>query len=122
GDPTLLNEQMVVTVDAQLFYGVLQALPYLVKYPYECVEQTLNRFLSTGIVRSMFDKYPAIAKMAKDFSARKTQLEKFDDKDPNRRMTLEETPWLQEAQGGATEEDKLVNVLNSDIAKAERDS
>ena len=49
-DPTRVNDQMVVTVDAQLFDSVLQALPYLVNYPYECTEQTLNRFVSTGIV------------------------------------------------------------------------
>ena len=55
---------MVVTVDAQLFYSVLQALPYLVNYPYECTEQTLNRFVSTGIVSSLFRDYPAVAKMA----------------------------------------------------------
>ena len=48
----------MVTVDAQLFYGVLDALPYLVDYPYECTEQTLNRFLSTGIVSSLFDRLP----------------------------------------------------------------
>ena len=53
-DPTLINEQLVVTLDTQLFYTVLQALPYLVSYPYECVEQTLNRFLSTGIVSSVY--------------------------------------------------------------------
>ncbi len=120
-DKTLLNEKMVVTIDAQLFYGVLKALPYLVKYPYECTEQTLNRFLSTGIVSSLFKKYPSIEKMAKDFSSRKSQFEKFDDADANRRMTLEESPWLQTAQGGATEEDDLLNVLDSRIAKSERD-
>ncbi|MGZ3740556.1 MAG: alpha-2-macroglobulin family protein [Bdellovibrionota bacterium] len=118
-DPTRINEQMVVTVDAQLFYGVLQALPYLERYPYECVEQTLNRFLSSGIVSSVFGKYPAVAKMAKQLSARDTQLERFDAADPNRGMQLEETPWLQEAEGGKT--DPLANVLNPEIAKAERD-
>ena len=111
GDPTLLNEKMVVTVDAQLFYGVLQALPYLATYPYECVEQTLNRFLSTGIVTSVFAKYPSVAKMAKDFAARKSQLEKFDGEDPNRRMSLEETPWLREAKGGSDDKD-LIRVLD----------
>ena len=120
-DPSLLNEKMVVNVDAQLFYGVLQALPYLVKYPYECTEQTLNRFLSTGIVSSVFTKYPAVAKMARDFAARKTQLEKFDEPDANRRMALEETPWLEAAQGGRSDSENLVNVLNQDNAKAERD-
>ena len=59
-DPTRINEQLVVTVDAQLFYGLLDALPYLVNYPYECTEQTLNRFLSTGILTSLYDKYPPV--------------------------------------------------------------
>ena len=53
-DPTRINEQMVVTLDAQLFYSVLSALPYLVNYPYECTEQTLNRFVSTGILSSLY--------------------------------------------------------------------
>ena len=81
-DPTRINEQMVVTVDAQLFDSVLQALPYLVNYPYECTEQTLNRFVSTGIVSSLFRDYPAVAKMAEEFSKRDTRLETWDAADP----------------------------------------
>lgn len=119
-DPTLINEKMVVTVDAQLFYGVLQALPYLVNYPYECVEQTINRFVSTGIVSSVFAKYPAIAKMAKDFSQRKTPLEAFDGPDANRRMNLEETPWIDAAEGGKA--DALENILDSRVAASSRDA
>ena len=38
--------------------------------------------------------------MAKAMSSRKTQLEQWDQPDPNRKMTLEETPWLREAKGG----------------------
>ncbi len=101
GDPTLVNEQMVVNVDAQLFYGVLQALPYLIDYPYECTEQTLNRFLSTAILSGMFQKYPAVAKMAGEMAKRETRLETWSEPDPNRKMALEETPWLREARGGA---------------------
>jgi uncharacterized protein YfaS (alpha-2-macroglobulin family) len=122
GDPTLVNEQVVVTIDAQLFYQVLSALPYLVNYPYECVEQTMNRFLSTGIVGSMFKDYPAIEKMAAKMAARTTQLETFDAPDPNRKMALEETPWLREAKGGDAEAGDLINVLDPRIVKAQRDS
>jgi len=121
-DPTRVNEQMVVTVDAQLFYTVLQALPYLVNYPYECTEQTLNRFLSTGIVSTLYANYPAIARMSKEFSARATRLETFDAADPNRTMALEETPWLIEARGGSDAGYGLANVLDPRIAKAEHDA
>jgi len=120
-DPSRIDEQLVVTIDGQLFYSVLSALPYLVNYPYECTEQTLNRFLSTGIVSSVFRDYPAVAAMAQELSKRDTQLETFDAADPNRRMALEETPWLEEARGGKTGPD-LARVLDPRIAKADRDS
>ncbi len=121
-DPTLTHEQLVVTVDAQLFYSVLSALPYLVNYPYECTEQTLNRFLSTGIMTSFYDQYPALAKMAQEFSKRETRYESWDQADPNRKMMLEETPWVVEAQGGAEGPGDLLNVLDPRIAGAQRDA
>lgn len=121
-DPTRVSEQLVVTLDAQLFYTVLKALPYLIEYPYECTEQTLNRFVSTGIAASLFSQYPAIAKMAKEFAQRKTPLDPFDQGDPNRKMALEESPWLQNARGGRTPEQGLINVLDPAVAHAQRDS
>lgn len=122
GDPTRVNEQLVVTVDTQLFYSALQALPYLVDYPYECTEQTLNRFVSTGILSSLYGQYPSVARMAKQLSERPTQLETWDAVDPNRKMALEETPWLEMAKGGAGPEAGLVKVLDPKVAAAERTS
>jgi uncharacterized protein YfaS (alpha-2-macroglobulin family) len=121
-DPSRIDEQMVVTVDGQLFLGVLQALPYLVNYPYECTEQTLNRFLSTGIVSSLYGQYPAVGRWAKQLSTRTTRLETWDSPDPNRKLGLEETPWLQESRGGADTGLPLQNVLDPRIAKATRET
>lgn len=120
-DKSLINEKLVVQIDAQLFYSVLTALPYLVNYPYECVEQTLNRFISTGIMSSLFNKYPSVEKMAREMSQRKTQTERFDEPDPNRRMSLEETPWLVQSKGGSANADDLINVLDSRVAKKSRE-
>ncbi len=121
-DPSRINEQMVVTVDAQLFYTVLGALPYLIDYPYECTEQTLNRFVSTGIVTSVFDQFPAVAKMAKELSKRDSVLEKFDEPDPNRKMTLEESPWLIEAKGGQDAGFGMTKALDPAVSKATREA
>jgi alpha-2-macroglobulin len=120
GDPTRLDDQLVVTLDAQLFYSVLSALPYLFDYPYECTEQTLNRFLSTGIVSSLYDRYPAVARMAQDFARRETRYETWEATDPNRKMALEETPWLVAAQGGGEGPGELIKVLDPRVAAAQR--
>ena len=120
-DPTRIDEQLVVTVDAQLFYSVLNATPYLVDYPYECTEQLLNKFLSTGILTSLFDGYPAVARMARQMSARDTRLEVWEGDDPNRKLLLEETPWLRRAEGGLDTDD-LIKVLDPEIARATREA
>ncbi|MGH7338407.1 MAG: alpha-2-macroglobulin family protein, partial [Myxococcota bacterium] len=117
-DATRVDEQLVVTLDGQLFYGMLDALPYLVDYPYECTEQTMNRFVSTAILGSLFDRHPAVAAMAKELAKRDTRWERFDAADPNRRMALEETPWLRQARGGNGEDEALLRVLDLSVARA----
>ncbi|HEX4955527.1 MAG TPA: MG2 domain-containing protein [Thermoanaerobaculia bacterium] len=118
-DPSRLDEQLVVTLDAQLFYGVLSALPYLVEYPYECTEQTLNRYLSTAILSSLFGRYPEVARAAEAMAKRETVLEPWDAADPNRKMALEETPWLAEARGGQTDL-AVLRVLDPQVAASVR--
>ncbi len=118
-DPSLISDQLVVTIDAQLFYQVLDALPYLIDYPYECTEQTLNRFLSSGIVSSVFDQYPAVARMARQMAERDTPLQAWNEEDPNRQMALVETPWLRTARGGESDHD-LIKILDPRIAEATR--
>ena len=114
-DPTKVNEQLTLTVDGQLFYSVLSALPYIVSSPYKSVEQAMNSFLSTGIITSIFDEFPSVKSMAKEFSSRTTKLERWDSEDPNRKISLEETPWLVDAQGGE-KDSELLNILNPDNA------
>ncbi|MBW2700110.1 MAG: hypothetical protein JRF33_04765 [Deltaproteobacteria bacterium] len=119
-DPSRVDEQMVVTLDGQLFYQVLSALPYMINYPYECTEQTLNRFVSTGILSSMYKDFPAVARMAKKLSARDTRNEAWKADDANRKMALEETPWLRTAKGGGEDIGDLIKVLDPRIARAQR--
>ena len=121
-DPTRLDEQLVVTLDAQLFSGVLAALPYLAEYPYQCTEQTLNRFLAAGIVAGVFERFPAVADLAAGLARRDTRLEAWDGADPNRAMTLEETPWRAAAGGGPGDPEALIRVLDPQVARAERDA
>jgi len=120
-DPTRIDEQVVVTVDGQLFYSMLDALPYLIEYPYECTEQTLNRFVSSGMLSSLFSRYPAVARAAQEMAQRATPLERFDAADPNRKMALEETPWLRESRGGDEAGRDLLRVLDPAIALAQRE-
>ncbi|PWQ92279.1 alpha-2-macroglobulin family protein [Leucothrix pacifica] len=120
-DRTRINDKLVVTVDGQLFYSALKAVPYLTEYPYECTEQTMNRFLSTSIINSTFAQTPSIKAMAAEFAKRKTKLENWSsiENDPNSKMLLEETPWLNQASGGSDDDTKLLKVLDPTVSAAQ---
>ena len=119
-----VNEQMVVTVDAQLFYSVLSALPYLVNYPYECTEQTLNRFLSTGIVVAASTRttrrsrrWPKQMLEARD-AARDLRRGRSQPQDGARGDAVAASRRRAATDAGA----RLINVLDPRIAKAEREA
>jgi len=114
-DPTRLNQQLVLTVDAQLFQTVLASLPSLVESPHESTETFVNSFLATAILGQVFEKYPSVARLASSLSTRSTPLEAWKAEDPNRAMALEETPWLREARGGEPDS-ALLKVLDPRIA------
>ncbi|HBL29353.1 MAG TPA: hypothetical protein DD490_21180 [Acidobacteria bacterium] len=122
-DPTRIHEQLVVTVEARLFDGLLAALPYLVDHPYECTEQTVNRFVSTGILAGLFDRHPDVARKAAELARRDTPLATWEAVDPNRKMALEETPWLAESRGlRGREERPPLRVLDPRVARAEQET
>ena len=117
------TDQVVVSVDAQLFETVIKALPSLIRNPYECTDTILNRFVSTAIMDRIYGRYPAIAKAAEDFGKkRSTQLDPWRTDTPNRLLSLEETPWLVDSRGGAKDEENstLENMLLPNDVKALR--
>jgi hypothetical protein len=119
-DPTLATERMTVTLDGQLFENVLRALPYLVDYPYRCTEQTLNRFVSSGIVSALFERHPPLAAVAKRFAEqRATPREAWGEAEDAGvgQLLLEETPWLASSRGGTVPEDaEVARILDPAVA------
>lgn len=121
-DESLQHDALVVRLDAQLFYSVLKALPYLVEYPYACCEQMLNRFVSASIVASVYETFPSVAAMARNLPRRDSRFERWDGEDPNRRMQVEETPWLREARGGGELDFPLLDMLDRDVVARVKDA
>jgi len=116
-DASLRNDRLVVTLDGQLIQTVLAALPSLVNEPYECTEQTMNRFVSTSIVTSLMRTVPSFNALAKHYSNRQTELAPWSEVSANARLSREEMPWAQLAMGRQPRGDNsgnpdLVNILN----------
>ncbi len=97
---TLSNHALTVEYTANPAWYAVQALPYLMEYPYECAEQTFNRFyanalaskivLSSPRIRQIFEKWKIT-----DTSALVSNLQKNQEL---KSVLLEETPWVLQAK------------------------
>ena len=119
-DPSLRSESMTVSIDPELALSVLRSIPFLVEYPYECVEQTLNRYVPLAIVNEIYKKHPELAKAIAAAPHRETEHEPWNKDDPRRMLQLQETPWLVDAQGGARD-GRLRDLLNPKLVSSLRE-
>jgi hypothetical protein len=96
---TLRSQSLTIQmVSNPAWYAVL-ALPYLMEYPYECSEQTFNRLYANTLARHIANSDPkirAVFDQWKNTPALDSPLEKNQDL---KSVMLEETPWLEQAQG-----------------------
>ncbi|MGF2411994.1 MAG: alpha-2-macroglobulin family protein [Ferruginibacter sp.] len=97
---TLFNHALTVEYTSNPAWYAVQALPYLMEYPYECAEQTFNRYYANALatyisnsmpkIKTVFEKWKTI-----DTAALQSNLEKNQEL---KSALLEETPWVLAAQ------------------------
>lgn len=113
---SLVHEGITVEYTANPVWSVVQSLPYLMEYPYECAEQTFNRMYANALASSIVNKYPKIKSVFEqwknDTSTLKSNLQKNEEL---KQVLLQETPWVLNAE---TEQQKQKNIaLLFDVVK-----
>ncbi len=126
GSSTLRNHKLTLEFTANPAWYAVQALPYLIEYPYECAEQTFSRFYANSIASHIANSSPKIKavfdswKNTPDSKALLSNLEKNQEL---KSLMLEETPWVVDAKD-ETERKKRVallfdlNKMSNEMAKA----
>ncbi|HOX22681.1 MAG TPA: alpha-2-macroglobulin family protein, partial [Elusimicrobiales bacterium] len=98
-DKSRVVESLHLQVDPQLALSILNSLPFLVHYPYECTEQLVNRYVPLAIVNQIYGKYPALAEATKKIPSRNTITPAWERDNPARMTALLETPWDEISRG-----------------------
>ncbi len=106
---TLQNYSLAVEYTSNPAWYALQALPYLMEYPYECAEQTWNRYYANSLASMIANSSPRIKQVfeqwkTKDTSALLSNLQKNQEL---KSILLEETPWVLQAK---SEEQQKKNI------------
>lgn len=110
---TLRQQSLTVQMVSQPAWYAVMALPYLMEFPYECSEQTFNRYYANTLARFIANSDPKIRRVFdlwKNTPALDSPLEKNQDL---KSVMLEESPWLQQAES-ESQARKNVGVLFDD--------
>ncbi|MBN1383458.1 MAG: hypothetical protein JW983_01075 [Elusimicrobia bacterium] len=119
-DSTRINESMVLQIDPQLTLSILNSIPFLINYPYECVEQLLNKYVPLAVMNGIYKKYPEIAEAVKKIPKRKTTTPAWEKDDPRRLIKLIETPWMWQSEGRPTVW-PITDMLDPEIVESQKD-
>lgn len=119
---TLQNFKYTLEFTANPAWYAIQALPYMMEYPYECNEQVFSRMYANAIATHIVNSSPKIKKVFDSWlnespDAFCSNLEKNQEL---KNLLLEETPWVMDAQNESVKKQQV--ALLFDIQRMARES
>ncbi|MDX9758228.1 MAG: alpha-2-macroglobulin family protein [Bacteroidota bacterium] len=91
---TLRQHQLTLEMTSQPAWYAVQALPYLIEYPYDCAEQVFNRYYANAIAGHIAQSNPKIARVFEQWKNSDALLSNLQKNQDLKMLLLEETPWV----------------------------
>jgi hypothetical protein len=91
---TLRQHQLTLEMTSQPAWYAVQALPYLIEYPYECSEQVFNRYYANSIAGHIAQSNPKIKRVFDAWKNSDALLSNLQKNQDLKMLLLEETPWV----------------------------
>ena len=123
---TLLNHKLTLEFSSNPAWYAIQALPYLMEYPYECNEQTFNRFYANSIATHIANSSPRIKAVFESWKSvpdGKALLSNLEKNQELKAVLLQETPWVMDGKNESERKQRIallfdLNKMTSENARA----
>jgi uncharacterized protein YfaS (alpha-2-macroglobulin family) len=107
---TLKHHKLTLEMTSNPAWYAVQALPYLMEYPYECNEQTFSRYYANALASHIANSNPRIQEVFNQWRTTDALLSNLEKNQELKSILIQETPWLRDAQS-ETEQKKRVALL-----------
>ena len=126
--PTRRNYSLTLEMTANPAWYAVQSLPYLLEYPYECSEQTFSRLYANLLAAQILRANPRFKTVLAEWArqaqsgtaAQRGQLaSRLAQNQELKNLLLQETPWVQDAQGETARLARLSTLFDEARLRAE---
>jgi uncharacterized protein YfaS (alpha-2-macroglobulin family) len=121
---TLRNYRLSLEYTSNPAWYAVQALPYLMEYPYECAEQIFSRYYANSLATHIANSDPKIKRVFESWAtitpdALKSNLEKNEEL---KSVLLQESPWVREASSESERKQRIALLFNLNRMASEQTS
>ena len=110
---TIKHHRLTLEFTSNPAWYAVQALPYLIEYPYECSEQTFSRYYANTLASFIANSNPkikAVFEAWKNIPKSEALLSNLEKNQELKAVLLEETPWVLNSQD-ETERKRRIGLL-----------
>ncbi|MEM1218492.1 MAG: alpha-2-macroglobulin family protein, partial [Bacteroidota bacterium] len=100
---TLSHEAITLEFTSNPAWYAVQALPYLMEYPYECSEQIFSRYYANSLATSVANAHPRIKSVFEAWKGTPALESNLSKNEELKSALLTETPWVLNAQSEAAQ-------------------
>ncbi|AOW21768.1 alpha-2-macroglobulin family protein [Urechidicola croceus] len=119
---TLSNHKLTLEVTSNPAWYAVQALPYLMEYPYECSEQTFARYYANSLATHIANSNPRIQEVFNQWASTDALLSNLEKNQELKSLIIQETPWLRDAQSETEQKKRIALLFDLNKMKNELDN
>ncbi|WP_047545263.1 alpha-2-macroglobulin family protein [Psychroserpens sp. Hel_I_66] len=120
---TLKHHKLTLEMTSNPAWYAVQALPYLMEYPYDCNEQTFSRYYANALASHIANSNPRIQEVFNQWRNTDALLSNLEKNQELKSILIQETPWLRDAQSETEQKKRIallfdLNKMNNELSSA----
>ena len=122
---TLSNHKLTLEMTSNPAWYAVQALPYLMEYPYDCNEQTFSRYYANALAQHIVKSNPKIEAVFNQWKSTDALLSNLEKNQELKSLLIQETPWIRDAQSESEQKKRIgllfdLNKMTNELQSAKR--
>ena len=118
---TLKHHKLTLEITSNPAWYAVQALPYLMEYPYECNEQTFSKYYANTLASHIATSNPRIKEVFEQWANSDALLSNLEKNEELKSLLIQETPWLRDAQSESVQKKRIGLLFNMNKMQSEQE-
>ena len=114
---TLRNHKLTLEITSNPAWYAVQALPYLMEFPYECNEQTFSKLYANTLASHIANSNPRIQEVFDQWANSDALISNLEKNEDLKSLLIQETPWLRDARSESEQKKRIALLFDLNLIK-----